>query len=208
MASAKTLAVRAPILMLALGSCVLGATEGLSRSAPEAAPQALCDTLLQVMKQGSALGFTGRMKLLEPEVRRDYDLPAMTRLIVGAPWRSLSSGEQQELVAAFSDYSVAVYASRFKDFSGERFVVDPSIAKLPSGDVIVHTKLLPHDGDSVELDYVVRESADGWRIIDVLLSGTISELAERRSEFASALRETGAPGLIRLLREKTARLAG
>jgi phospholipid transport system substrate-binding protein len=148
------------------------------------------------------------MKLLEPEVRRDYDLPAMTRLIVGAPWRSLSSGEQQELVAAFSDYSVAVYASRFKDFSGERFVVDPSIAKLPSGDVIVHTKLLPHDGDSVELDYVVRESADGWRIIDVLLSGTISELAERRSEFASALRETGAPGLIRLLREKTARLAG
>jgi phospholipid transport system substrate-binding protein len=197
------------VSILILGSCVLGATQAATSAAgPQAAPQGLCDALVRVMKQGSGLGFAGRVKALDPELRRDYDLPAMTRLIVGPAWRSMNPEQQQELIAAFSDYSVAVYASRFKDYSGERFVVDPATAKLPSGDVIVHTKLLPHAGDPVELDYLMRESSEGWRIIDVLLNGTISELAERRSEYAAALREGGASGLIRLLRDKAAQLAG
>jgi phospholipid transport system substrate-binding protein len=174
----------------------------------QAAPQGLCDVLLQVMKQGPALGFSGRVKILEPELRRDFDMPLITRLVVGPPWRSMSAGEQQALVAAFSDYSIAVYASRFKEYSGERFVVDPVAAKLGSGDAIVHTKLLLRDGDPVELDYLVREEPGGWRIIDVLLSGTISEMAERRSEFSSALRDGGAAALIALLHQKTAQLAG
>ena len=171
-------------------------------------PQALCDLLVQVMKQGPTLGFAGRVKILEPELKRQFDLPLTTRLVVGPPWRSMSPEQQQALVAAFSDYSTAVYASRFKDYSGERFVVDPVTAKLASGDVIVHTKLLPHPGDPVQLDYLVRAGSDGWRIIDVLLNGTISEMAERRSEFSSALRDGGAAALIDLLRQKTAQLAG
>lgn len=203
-----TFAGRSTILIFAAVLSVCGASEAPSGSEPQAVPQALCDTLVQTMKRGPALDFAARVKALEPEVRRDYDLPLMTRLVVGPPWRSMSPDEQQALVAAFSDYSIAVYASRFKNYLGERFVVDPVTAKLPSGDVIVHTKLLPHDGDPVELDYLVRAEPEGWRIIDVLLSGTISEMAERRSEYSSALREGGAAALIRLLRQKTAQLAG
>jgi len=160
------------------------------------------------MKQGPALGFAGRVKILQPQLSRVFDLPLTTRLVVGPPWRNMTAEQQQSLVAAFSDYSIAVYASRFKDYSGERFVVDPDTAKLPSGDVIVHTKLLPHSGDAVQLDYLVRSQTEGWRIIDVLLNGTISEMAERRSEFSSALRDGGAQALIDLLRQKTAQLAG
>jgi phospholipid transport system substrate-binding protein len=199
---------RSTILIFAAALSVCSASEAPSGSEPQAVPQALSDALLQAMKRGPALDFAARVKALEPEVSRDYDMPLMTRLVVGPPWRSMSPDEQQGLVAAFSEYSIAVYANRFKNFSGERFVVDPATAKLPSGDVIVHTKLLPHDGDPVELDYLMRSEPDGWRIIDVLLSGTISQMAERRSEYSSALRDGGAAALIRLLRQKTAQLAG
>jgi phospholipid transport system substrate-binding protein len=199
---------RSTILIFAAALSVCSASEVPSGSEPQAVPQALSDALLQAMKRGPALDFAARVKALEPEVSRDYDMPLMTRLVVGPPWRSMSPDEQQALVAAFSEYSIAVYANRFKNFSGERFVVDPATAKLPSGDVIVHTKLLPHDGDPVELDYLMRSEPDGWRIIDVLLSGTISQMAERRSEYSSALRDGGAAALIRLLRQKTAQLAG
>jgi phospholipid transport system substrate-binding protein len=170
-------------------------------------PQALCDLLVQVMKQGPSLGFAGRVKLLDPGLSREFDLPLTTRLVVGPPWRSMSPEQQQALLKAFSDYSTAVYASRFKEYSGERFVVDPSTDKLATGDVIVHTKLLPKSGDPVQLDYLLRSEADGWRIIDVLLNGTISEMAQRRSEFSSALRDGGAKALIELLQQKTAQLA-
>jgi len=196
--------------MLALGALGTSgvAAETASGSSPQAVPQALCDLLVKVMKQGPALGFAGRVKALEPELNRLYDLPLTTRLVVGPPWRSMTPDQQQALVAAFSDYSTAVYASRFKDYSGERFVVDPATATMASGDVTVHTKLLPHDGDPVQLDYVLRSGPEGWRIIDVLLNGTISEMAERRSEFSSTLRDGGASALINLLHQKTAQLAG
>jgi len=162
--------------------------------APEATATALYAALLQVMK------------ILDPELRRDLNLPLMTRLVVGPVWRSLPPAEQQRLIEAFSDYSIAVYAGRFKDYSGERFVVDPATTPLANGDVIVHTKLVPADGEAVQLDYLMRGEAAGWMILDVFLSGTISELATRRSEYSSILRDGGAAALVRLLKKKTAEL--
>ena len=164
--------------------------------------------LLSAMKQGPQLGFEGRRRLLDSEIRRDFNLPLMTRIVVGLTWRNLPAAPQQALVAAFSDFTVANYASEFKDFGGERFVVEPGATPLPSGDVIVHTKLLTSDGKAVQLDYLMRAAADRWQIIDVYLTGTISELAARRSEFSTVLREGGADALVKLLRDKTARLSG
>jgi len=120
---------------------------------------------------------------------------------------SLSAEDQRELVAAFSDFSVATYANQFDDFSGERFEVDPKAAPAPGNDVIVKTKLIQSNGEPVQLDYLLRQEQAEWRIIDVFLSGTISQLAARRSEFSGILREQGARGLIAVLRQKTKALA-
>jgi phospholipid transport system substrate-binding protein len=168
--------------------------------------QHLCDALIAVMKEGNAISFADRRDTLSPEVRRDFDLAAMTRIVVGPPWRSLSGGEKQDLIDAFSDYSVANYAQRFKSYSGERFDVDPVPTPLANGDCVVHTKLHTADPDPVQLDYLMRLRDGQWRIIDVFLSGTISELAARRSEYSLVLRTGGAASLVALLRKKTAEL--
>ena len=198
---------RSLMLICALAGCILSASMARADAGPQAVPQSLYDALLKVMKQGPALGFAGRVKALEPELRRDYDLAFMTRVVVGPPWRGMSPQDQQGLVDAFSNYTVATYASRFKDYSGERFTLDPATSTLPSGDTIVHTKLLPHDGEPVELDYLMRAQSEGFRIIDVLLNGTVSEMAERRSEYSATLRDGGAAALIRLLQQKATDLA-
>ncbi len=132
----------------------------------------------------------------------------MTRLVVGPPWRSLKPDGQQRLISAFSDYSIAVYASRFKAYGGERFVVEPETTSLANGDAIGHTQLIPGTGDPVQLDYLMRNGANGWQVIDVFLSGTISELATRRSEYSAVLRSGGAEALIGVLHKKTAELGG
>jgi phospholipid transport system substrate-binding protein len=192
---------------LALLALALPATAHAD-SPPAQTVSSVYDALLGAMKQGPTLGFGGRRQLLDPEIRRDFNLPLMTRLVVGPPWRSLLGDQQQALVDAFSDFSIATYANRFRDFSGERFVVDPTATPRPSGDVIVHTKLFTGDGETVQLDYLMRENSGRWRIIDVFLTGTISELAARRSEFSSVLRQGGADALIELLKKKTAELSG
>jgi phospholipid transport system substrate-binding protein len=54
----------------------------------------------------------------------------------------------------------------------------------------------------------MRSSGGSWKIIDVYLSGTISELAARRSEFSAVLRQGGAAALVETLRKKAAELSG
>lgn len=174
-------------------------------TSPVATISSFYDTLMSVMKEGPQLGFKGRYDRLNPTVRTAFDLPLMTRLMVGPQWTSLTPAQQQQLVSAFSDFSAATYASRFDDYSGERFQVDPK--PTPSnGGVIVHTKLLKSDGEPVDIDYLLRESNGVWRIVDVYLSGTVSELATRRSEFSSVLRRGGPEALVDVLQQKTAEL--
>jgi phospholipid transport system substrate-binding protein len=81
---------------------------------------------------------------------------------------------------------------------------------VPGGNgVTVHSKLVKSDGEPVQLDYLMRENAAaGWQIVDVYLSGTVSELAVRRSEFSSILRRGGAEALIEALQKKVAQLRG
>lgn len=179
-----------------------------STQAPTAIVQNFYDTLLATMKEGKKLGFAGRRDKLAPAIDRTFNLPLMTRLMVGPQWSSLTATEQTKLVDAFTAFSVATYASRFDDYSGERFVVSPAATPTAGGAVIVDSKLVPQDGKPVELDYLLRQGQGGWRIIDVYLSGTISELAARRSEFSSVLRREGAAALVNLLRQKTAQLSG
>jgi phospholipid transport system substrate-binding protein len=174
---------------------------------PNATISAFYGVLLTTMKDGPSIGFSGRSKRLAPAIRRAFDLPLMTRLMVGPQWKTLTAEQQQQLVAAFSDFSIATYASRFDDYSGERFEVDPTPASTSNG-IIVHTKLIKTDGDPVPIDYLMRDAEGSWQIIDVYLSGTVSELATRRSEFSAVLRRGGADALVDVLQKKTAELRG
>jgi phospholipid transport system substrate-binding protein len=195
----------------ALALCLSAAAVLSSAQAPAESPiqvaQGLCDALLVSMKSGAAAGFAARKSALDPQVRRAINLPLMTRLVVGPPWRALTPDQQQAMVAAFSDFSISTYANQFSGYSGQSFTVDPKPAAQASGDVIVRTTLKTGDPDPVKLDYLMRQSGGEWQIIDIYLNGTISQLAARRSEFASVLRSSGAQGLIDLLKKKAADLS-
>ncbi|MGH7074113.1 MAG: ABC transporter substrate-binding protein [Stellaceae bacterium] len=158
-------------------------------------------TLIDTMKVGPRLGFAGRRDRLEPAIRQAFDMPRMTQLAVGLRWRHLTSEQQRELISAFTAYSAATYANRFVKFSGERFEVGHKITPTREG-VIVDTKLFPGGGSPVALDYLMHRTAAGWKIEDVYLSGTVSELATRRSEFSSVLARGGPEALVAILRQK------
>jgi phospholipid transport system substrate-binding protein len=158
-------------------------------------------TLLQTMRQGPALGPGGRYERLAPIVHNTFDLRFMTRLAVGPGWASLSSAQQQHVTEAFGRYVAATYADRFDRYSGERFEVADE--KAFGGGLIVETRIVDADAKPVAIDYMMRRGAAGWRVSDVYLDGTISELATRRSEFAAILRDRGIAGLIAALNQKS-----
>ena len=143
--------------------------------------------LLDVMKQAKSLGVEGRYRKLEPAVAASFDLPAMTRFAVGPTWSSLSPADQAALIKAFSRLTVANYAKNFDGYGGERFTVDAQV-DTRGPDKLVRSHILQPRDRPVDLTYRMRQAPDGsWRIIDVYYNGSVSELAARRSDFASSI---------------------
>jgi phospholipid transport system substrate-binding protein len=169
--------------------------------------QRFYDALLGTMKQGKSLGFDGRAKTLEPALTKAYDMPTMTKLAVGPAWTGFDEATRQKIIDAFKRYTVATYANRFASYDGERFEV--ADAKPVAGQrQVVETRLVPANGDPVQLNYLMMPDAAGTpHIVDVFLNGTVSQLATTRSEFTSVFRKDGAQGLITLLDKRVADLA-
>ena len=176
-------------------------------AAPAAVVEGFHAALLDAMRNARALGPRGRERRLRPAMQAAFDLPAMTRIAVGPPWTGLAEGERQALVSAFSDWVVATYVSRFDGYAGESFATTGE-SVLQSGDRLVRTQLLRPDDAPVQLNYLLRGGEGRWRVVDVYLNGTISELASRRAEFTTLLREGGAERLAAELRRRTGALLG
>jgi phospholipid transport system substrate-binding protein len=184
-------------------------TQRTAKAADSDAPaliSRLYGDLLAVMKVAKRTPFDERYNRLSPTISRTFDLPLMTRLAVGPSWAQIDPAQQQRLVAAFSRYTISVYANRFDDFGGERFEVTPTATSNANG-VLVTSRLVKNNGEIVPLNYLMRQDGTGgWRVIDIYLSGTISELAARRSEFAAVLQRNGVEGLVQMIEQRTAAL--
>ncbi len=173
---------------------------------PEDSVNGLHAALLDTMKEGRALGESGRYTRIRPVVQRVFDIPSMARLAVGASWPTLSAAQQEAVAAAFGAYISATYADRFDSYSGQRLQI---IGQQPSGSgVVVKTHIVKANGEHISIDYLVRQSGGDWRISDVLLDGTVSQLATQRSEFGAILRRDGFDGLIAILQRKVNLLTG
>ncbi len=162
--------------------------------------RSLYQTLLLTMRNGATLGPHGRYAQLEPVVRRLFDIPFMTRLAVGPQWESLNDAQRQEVAQAFQRYIAAIYADRFDSYSGERLQVTGERAS--AGGTLITSQIVKSTGEPVSINYLMRQNGGIWQIADVYLDGTISELATRRSEFATILRSQGIAGLIQTLNAK------
>jgi phospholipid transport system substrate-binding protein len=173
-------------------------------TAPMRTVEELHARFIGVMRQADSLGFEGRAELLSSAVDRAFDLDFMAIKSLGLGSRDLDSVDRERWVAAFSRFFVANYARRFRSYSGQRFEFlreDPA----PRGQVVVRSRLVRSDNEDVRLDYRLRQTPDGWKIVDVYALGTTSLLAVRRAEFTSVLEREGFEGLMASVEAHAAR---
>jgi phospholipid transport system substrate-binding protein len=185
-----------------------GFASAASAVTPEAAPvNALDAGLLATMKAAAAgKSFQERYNTLDPVVQKAFNLPELSKNSVGFLWATLPAVQQQQLTELFEQFTVVSYVSQFNSYSGESFNLQPT--EKPLGvKKIIETQLVPTSGDPIELDYVVQSDPQGWKITDVLLNGTISQVAVHASDFASLVSSGDASPLISALKNKIAVLS-
>lgn len=196
----------------AAGLVVVGLLGAVATSAAAAddAPVAVVETLdaglLGLLKDAERLGYQGRVDRIRPIVEQVFDLDFMAEKAIGKYWDTLAESDRARWKPLFHDFTIANYAGNFDHFSGQRFEVLGSEAGA-NDTTMVRTKLFNPAGEDVELTYRLHRVGQGWRIIDILLKGTVSELALRRSDYTSVLERDGFAALVTLLRGKIADLA-
>jgi len=178
------------------------ADEPESVEAAVAAVERLHDALIQVMKDAKGLGYQGRFTRIVDVIPHTYDIGFMARLTVGRrQWKKLSEADQARWLEIFQRLMAANYAGRFTDYDGHRF---ETLGDEPagSGTRLVRTQLVIPGDEDVQLNYRMREEDGEWRIIDVFLNGTVSEVALRRSEYAAVLKRDGVDELFSVVEQK------
>lgn len=190
---------------------LLPATDARAAQAVDAATapiQKLDQGLLTVMRQGRSVPFAQRVQTLTPAIEAALDLPQILRAAVGPGWSGLSATQQQRLLAAFRQYTVATFVENFDSYDGQTIAISPSTRALSGGAQVVSTTITSADGKTKHtIDYVMRKSPSGaWKATDVLADGTISRVAVLRSDFSAMLSEGGAQALEASLHQKTRKL--
>jgi phospholipid transport system substrate-binding protein len=198
-------AARASLAIVALLAAAAGAAD-VPGDDPRAPVDTLHGELLSVMKAADELGYQGRFDRLSPVLGDLFDIPFMAEKSVGRYWRKANDAERKQLLDTFGRFTAANYAGRFDGYSGQIFET-LGTQSSSHGTVIVQTQLVQTDGDVVELDYRLRKVNGNWKIIDVYLNGTVSELALRRSEYSSLIQREGFGALLAALDEKITTLA-
>ena len=205
---------RRDLLSLAMAGAMAAAPwrPSLAAAVDNASPLApvarLDDALLAAMKTGAASSFDQRYRMLAPVIDQVFDLNAVLAASVGLSWARLSVAQQAELAASFKRYTVASYVSNFDSYKGQSFEILPSARQVGNGEVVVATRLIRRNDSPVQLNYVMRQGASGWRVVDVLTDGSISRVAVQRSDFRQLLVSGGVPALTAGLGRKVASLSG
>ncbi len=197
------------LLAVLLVLCVTGLGPHAGRAAeptPSEIVERLNAVLIEVMQGAEALGFEGRYERLAPVLSATFNFPWMARISAGRHWRALDEATRGRLVEAFGKVSIATYAARFDGYGGERFEV-LGAAPARRKTVLVRNHLVGIDGEAVAIDYLLKAAQGRWRVVDVFLDGKYSELALKRSEYGSVIKNHGVEVLIRSLDEKAAQLA-
>ena len=196
--------VRAIILGLA-GMLLAGAAIAAEPSAPVKVIETMHAGMLDVMRTAASTTFEERAAKLEPVIDTAYDLDFMGRKSLGKSFDSLSPEDQKRWLELFHTFMVANYAGRFTSFSGQKF---ETLGEEPAAQdtVLVRTRLVDPGKENVDLAYRMRQQYGAWKVIDVYLKGTVSELALRRSDFTAILDREGFPALIANLDGKIADL--
>ena len=170
-------------------------------SGPSQVVSTLNGALLDVLKRAETLGYQGRYDRLRPVMTDVFDLDFMAEKSLGRHWKDLGEDDRKRWVALFRDFTVATYAANFDKYSGQSFEL---LGEEPGGNetILVKTRVVNPGGDNVELSYRLQQSAPSWRIVDVYLKGTVSELALRRSDYSSLIEREGFEALVTSLRNK------
>ncbi len=132
-------------------------------------------------------------------INRTYDAEKMLKMIIGAGWKNQENEKKKELIMVFKTYISKNYLKRFSKINDLSFNNEKK-EKISSEFFLVRTNLIIKQ-EKISIDYLLHLKDNTWKIFDVLLDGSVSEVATKKSEFRIYIKENKIDELIEALKK-------
>ena len=138
--------------------------------------------------------------------KKNVDTDWMAKFVMGKYYRQIDDDKKGKYLKLYRDYVIYSYIPRFKEYSGERIAVTGSRDE-GKGEHIVKTVLKTDkvNSGSVYVDYRLKKSGNGFKVIDIIGEG-VSLITTQRSDFAAPLSKKGTAYFIDVLERKVKKI--
>ena len=138
------------------------------------------------------------LALIDDVVKNSYDLEKMGKMIIGVHWKQINTATKHEFIDVFKRYISVNYFRRFNKINKLNFKYQK--VQVIGDQFRLAGVILTADSEKVKIDYLLGFKNKQWKIFDVLLDGSISEIATKKSDFKKIINDKGVTGLIKNLR--------
>ena len=138
------------------------------------------------------------LAMIDDVVKNSYDLEKMGKIIIGIDWKQTDTKTQKEFINVFKRFISVNYFRRFNKINELDF--EHQTVKVIGDKFKLARVILTADNEKLKIDYLLGFKNEKWKIFDVLLDGSISEVATKKSDFKKIIKEEGVSGLVKNLR--------
>ena len=146
-----------------------------------------------------------RESAMRQVLRDNFDLPYMGSVALGSHWSQASEQQRARLLAAIETSEARAYSERLGNYGGSTVTVG-TVTSRSGGVSSVDSSLNLANGQTIKLEWEVRDGGQGPRIVDVKAAG-VSMFTTRRSDFNSYIASHGGTvePLVQVLEARNAR---
>jgi phospholipid transport system substrate-binding protein len=194
----------ATAVLVAAVSCLAAAGARAATESGAGARAVIAETVEEVLAvlRDKSVPTEDRIRSIEEIVYGRFDLCVMSRLVLARNWKRFSEEQKAEYVEEFKRYLTNSYGSRIERYDQQEVKIIGE-REEPRGDVVVQTKIMGGEFEGAVVEYRLRNRAEGWRVIDVVIEG-ISMVSNYRDQFKSIVSSGGPELLLEKLRQKNA----
>lgn len=143
-----------------------------------------------------------KFKALKQSLEEIYNYKKMISFIYGRKWRTLSYEQKKTLQNLFLEYITINYLQRFSNIKNLEFKLN-EVKEFDSKKTLVLTSLVTNENEPININYIlILNNEEKWGIFDILYLGSISEIATKKSEFSSFVKENNPEKLIEIMEKK------
>jgi phospholipid transport system substrate-binding protein len=161
------------------------ALPALAQEAPDALVKRVSQEALQIIKTDPNVqaGDQSRIRdLIETKLTPHFDIDRMTALAAGRAYRSATPEQKKRLGEEFKTLLIRTYSSALRQYRDQTIDYKPLRADPAATDVVVRTEVIRPGQPSVQIDYSMGKTPDGWKAYDVVVGG-VSLVTNYRDEF-------------------------